>query len=94
MALQPNQTKVHDKAICIGSECQSHMAEQQTESAEASGPVLTNIMICSRKREMMTKQNKGATAGTTNKARVYLTEASGASGLDLFFTFTIKSVQC
>ena len=42
---------------------------------------------------MMTEQNKGATAGTTNKARVYLTEASGASGLDLFFTFTIKSVQ-
>ena len=93
MALQPNQTKVHDKAICIGPECQSHMAEQQTESAEASGPVLTSIMICSRKREMMAKQNKGATAGTTNKARVYLTEASGASGLDPFFTFTIKSFQ-
>ena len=50
-------------------------------------------MICSKKGEVMTKQNKGATAGTTNKAQVYLTEAFGASGLDLFFTFTIKSFE-
>ena len=102
MALQPNQTKVHDKAICIGPECQSHMAEQSQQKGRDNklrvqrpqAQYLPCIMICSRRREVMTKQNKGATAGTTNKARVYLTEASGASGLDLFFTFTIKSVQC
>ena len=88
MALQPNQTKVHGKAICIGSECQSHMAEQSQQKGrdnklKAQRPEAEHLpcsMICNRKGERMTKQNKGATASTSDKAQVYLTEASGASG--------------